>query len=116
MSDAIESARRVLSSRLAEIEAETGKLRSALQSLGGRSATSSSSSAAPKPRRRRRAKRAPHGQRRRQFLAAAKSKPGSSAAELGKVIGISTTQAYALSQRLLKDGEVKKSGKGYKIA
>jgi predicted ArsR family transcriptional regulator len=67
----------------------------------------------PGPRRRPR-KRAPRGQRREQFLAAVSSKPGSTATELGKEIGISTNQAYALGQRLLKDGEVKKSGKGLK--
>lgn len=112
MSDTIESARRVLNSRLAEIETETEKLRSALQSLGTAS-TSDASSPGPKARPRHRAKRAPRGQRREQFLAAVKAKPGSTAAQLGKEIGISTNQAYALGQRLLKDKEVKKSGKGF---
>ena len=116
MSDAIQSARRVLESRLAEIDAEAGKLRSALRSLGGKSTASTSSSAAPKPRRRLRSKRAPRGQRRQQFLAAAKKRPGSTAGEVGKEIGISTSQAYALGQRLLKDKEVKKSGKGFRLA
>lgn len=116
MSDAIQSARRVLESRLVEIDGEAAKLRSALQSLGANSARATLSSTAAKPRGPKRTKRAPRGQRREQFLAAAKKAPGSSAGELGKAIGISTNQAYALARRLLKAGEVKKSGKGYKVA
>ena len=45
-----------------------------------------------------------------------KASPGATASELGRTIGISTNQAYALGQRLLKDGEVKKKGKGYRTA
>ena len=114
MPDAVDAARRVLESRLKEIEDEAGKLRSALTSLG---AASSKPARAPERRTTIRAgKRAPRGQRRQEFLAAVKASPGATAAELGKMIGISTNQAYAVGQRLLKDGQLKKKGKGYRIA
>jgi hypothetical protein len=117
MPDAIDAARGVLEGRLEEIESEAAKLRSALQSLGvERTAPASGRGPKPKRRKRRGAKRAPRGQRRQEFLAAAKQSPGATAAEIGKQLGISTNQAYALGQRLLKDGEVKKKGKGYRSA
>jgi hypothetical protein len=117
MPDAIDAARGVLEGRIKEIDAEAAKLRSALQSLSGSSATPAARPG-PKPKRRggRAGKRVPRGQRRVEFLAAARASPGATAAELGKTIGISTNQAYALGQRLLKDGEVKKKGKGYRSA
>lgn len=118
MPDAIDAARRLLQSRLEEIDIEAAKLRAALQSLGVKRTTTATRRPI-KPGRRpaiRAAKRAPRGQRRKEMLAAAKNSPGATAAELGKTIGISTNQAYALARRLLKDGEVKKQGKGYRLA
>jgi hypothetical protein len=106
----------MIEARIAEIDGEAAKLRSALGSLAVTGPASSSRSVTLKSRRAPRKKRAPRGQRREQFLAAVRKAPGSGAAELGKAIGVSTNQAYALSQRLVQGGEVKKSGKGFKPA
>jgi hypothetical protein len=114
MTQGIDGARTLIESRLREIEDEAGALQRALGSLG--EGASKPKAAMPKRRRRKGAPRAPRGQRREQFLAAVKGKPGSTAAEVGKAIGVSTNQAYALGQRLLKDKEVKKSGKGFRLA
>jgi anti-sigma factor RsiW len=116
MPDAIDGARGLLEGRIKEIESEAAKLRAALESLRGGTAPLRRPGAKPKRGGRRAAKRAPRGQRRKEFLAAVKASPGATAADLGKTIGISTNQAYALGQRLLKDGEVKKKGKGYRSA
>lgn len=116
MPDVLDSARSLIESRIAEIDDEAEKLRSALTNLGsgGRPARVSKAKA-PSPRRRK-GKRARRGQRREEFLAAVKSNPGAPAADLGRAMGVSTNQAYALGQRLLKDGEVRKSGKGFRPA
>lgn len=114
MKQGIAGARELIESRLREIEEEAGSLRRALVSLGGNAG--GGSTGMPKPRRRKGGRRAPRGQRREQFLAAVKAKPGSTAAEVGKTMGVSTNQAYALGQRLLKDKEVTKSGKGFRLA
>jgi hypothetical protein len=114
MPEAIDTACRVLETRLAEIEAEAAKIRTALDGLGSPKRRPASP---PRPRKVTKAgKRAPRGQRRTEFLSAVKASPGATAAELGKTIGISTNQAYALGQRLLKAGDVKKKGKGYRSA
>lgn len=112
MTQGIDAARSLIESRLREIEEEAESLQRAMGPLAGVGATAP---ARPTRRRRRGARRAPRGQRREQFLNAVKAKPGSTAADLGREIGISTNQAYALGQRLLKDKEIKKSGKGYRI-
>jgi hypothetical protein len=114
MTQGIDGARALIESRLREIEDEAGSLRSALVNLGD--GAGSKKGPTPKRRRRKGGRRAPRGQRQEQFLAAVKAKPGSTAADLGKEIGVSTNQAYALGQRLLKAGRVKKSGKGFRLA
>lgn len=117
MSEAIEGARRVIEARLGEIEDEAAGLRDALAGLGGnaprprrpkRSASDPAKAGARKGRR-----RAPRGQRQKEVQAAARKQPGSTAADLGRAIGISTNQAYALCKRMLKAGDLKKQGKGY---
>ena len=115
MSEVLESVRSMIEARIGEIDAELAKLHRALASLDGDGTRSDTRTATRrhKPRRR---KRAPHGQRREQLLAALRRSPGASAAELGREIGISTTQAYALAQRLVADGEIKKRGKGYRAS
>jgi hypothetical protein len=114
MSEALKRASRIIEARIAEIDAEAAKLRGALASFAG----------APAPRGRAKTKqpkrsggqRAPHGRRREHVLAAVRKSPGASAAELGREVGISTNQAYGLAQRLVKDGEIKKRGKGYRAS
>src|SRR4051794_12203907 len=113
MSEAIESARRVIEKRLNEIEDEASGLRQALGGLGG----STAGPVRPRPgtgtKARKARRRAPRGQRQKEVLEAAGKQPGSTAAEVGRAIGISTNQAYALCKRMLKSGELKKKGKGY---
>jgi hypothetical protein len=121
MSEAIEGARRVIETRLSEIEAEATGLRDALRSLGGGAAgrpgrPKPSIAARAKAGARKRRRRAPRGQRQKEVLEAARKAPGSTAADLGRAIGISTNQAYALCKRMLKSGELKKKGKGYAAA
>ena len=86
MPDAIEAARRLLEDRLAEIEAEAAKIRTALQSLGSKGAVPRARPPAKPGRRptKRPRKRAPRGQRRQEFLAAVKKSPGATAAELAR--------------------------------
>lgn len=120
MSEAIAGARQMIESRLEEIEAEASALKEALESLGGGARTAAggtrSASAAARPRTAKGRRRAPRGQRQREVLAAARKQPGSTAADLGRAVGISTNQAYALCKRMLKSGELKKKGKGYAAA
>lgn len=133
MPDALDAARQLIQSRLADLDAEAKQLRGALTSLGegttqkrrpGRPRKSPATPAAatatpPKrraPRKRKSAKRAPRGRRREQFLAALQKSPGAKATEVGKEIGISPNQAYTLAGRLQKDGAIRKRGKGYRVA
>jgi hypothetical protein len=115
MTQGIDGARKLIESRLREIEDEAGSLQRALTSLCPDVGATATPPARPRRRRRKGGRRAPRGQRREQFLAAVKANPGATAAEIGKTVGISTNQAYALGQRLLKDKEIKKSGKGYAL-
>jgi hypothetical protein len=118
MSDAIESARKLISDRLGAIEAETGKLRRALGELGERDG---SAPAAPKPRRkraagkRRRRVQAPRGQRREQLLAAIKAKPGARTSDLAAEIGIAPGQVSALLAKAREDKLIVKQGAGYAL-
>lgn len=120
MSEAIEDARQLIETRLGEIEGEAAGLRDALAGLGGdvarpgrpkRSPSRPAKAGARKGRR-----RAPRGQRQIEVLEAARKDPGSTAADLGRAIGISTNQAYALCKRMLNAGDLKKQGKGYVTA
>lgn len=119
MSEAIEGARRLIEGRLGELEAEASSLREALGNLGaggGRPRRQGGDGGgATSPRRARTRRRAPRGQRQKEVLAAARKEPGLTAADLGRAVGISTNQAYALCQRMLKAGELKKKGKGYAV-
>ena len=113
MTDAIQGARDLIAARITEIHTEEQKLRAALTELGGEAAPVHRPRKAG-ARKRKARKRAPRGQRREEVLAAAKKMPGASAADLGREVGISTNQTYALVQRLLKEGQLKKQGKGYR--
>jgi hypothetical protein len=132
VANAIDDARSLIQSRLADLDAEAKSLERALASLGdggkarrrgpGRprkaAAAATSAPANPKrsaPRKRKRAKRAARGQRREQFLAAVKAKPGARVSELAREIGISPGQGHALAKRLHKEGAIRKRGKGYAL-
>lgn len=114
MSEVLESARRMIGARIGEIDAEVTRLRGVLANLDGGEGIGGTTATGRRKARRR--KRAPRGQRRQQVLDGVKKSPGATAAELGREIGISTNQAYALAQRLVKDGKIKKQGKGYRAS
>jgi hypothetical protein len=127
--DTIESARQLIQSRLADLDAEAKSLERALASLGegvaakrrpGRPRKRASVAVAPpqpkRARRKRKGKRAPRGQRREQFLAALAKSPGAKVSEIAKQLGISSNQAYTLARRLQKDRVIRKSGKGYRLS
>jgi FaeA-like protein len=111
VSEAIESARKMIEARLRELDAEAQRLARALHSLG----ESAPSKRRGRPRRKA-AKRAPRGQRRGQFLAALEKSPGAKATEIAKELGISANQAHTLARRLHKQKAIRRSGKGYRLA
>ncbi len=115
MSETIEQARRLIEARLHEIEAEVTRLAEGLKTLGGgpspRARRKDSKGGKRRPARKQRAAR---GLRREQFLEAVRKAPGAKASEVAKEIGISANQAYSLARQLVKSGEIKKSGKGYR--
>jgi hypothetical protein len=133
VSKAIDDARNLIQSRLADLDTEAKSLERALAGLGEGSsppprrpgrprkspATPAAATATPAKRRasrkRKSATRAPRGQRREQFLAALQKSPGAKATEVAKAIGISANQAYTLAGRLHKEGAIRKRGKGYAL-
>jgi len=116
VSNAIEDARKLIAVRLDDLESEAKGLETALASLGeGGSANGRRRKSAPL-RRKRKAARAPRGQRREQFLATLRQSPGAKATEVAAQLGISASRAYALAGRLQKEGAIRKSGKGYRLA
>jgi predicted Rossmann fold nucleotide-binding protein DprA/Smf involved in DNA uptake len=118
MSDTVEAARKLIADRLSAIEAEAGKLRRALESLGERDGAAPAS---PKPRRkrgpgkRRRRAQAPRGRRREQLLAALAARPAARPSELAAEIGISAAQVSALLAKARTEGLVVKDGAGYSL-
>jgi DNA-binding transcriptional ArsR family regulator len=126
MPDVLDDARALIESRLAEIEAEAGRIERALAGLGEGSAAprrgpgrppSSAASAPSKsrrgPRRRPSSKRAKRGQRQEELLAAIKKMSGASPAELADAIGVSQSQAYGLIRKAEAAGQIEKKGQGF---
>ena len=130
MSDAIDDARSLIQSRLAEIETETRRLERAAASMGEGSRrsrrrasrpTSSAPSRPSRPKRRpsqeRKApRRAARGQRRDELLAAVKATPGARPSDLARRIGIKPTQVHALIAKARGEKLVVQSGKGYALS
>jgi hypothetical protein len=118
MPDTIDAALKLITERLATIEAEAGQLRRTLASMGETHGVAPPSA---KPRRKRgpgkcrRRAQAPRGQRREQLLAAIKAKPGARQAELAAEIGISPSQVSVLVAGLRKEKLVVKQGAGYAL-
>jgi hypothetical protein len=119
MPDAIDAARKLITDRLRELEAETKALERALGSMGD---TDGSSTRARKPRRkrgaakaRRRRAKAPRGRRREQLLAALAAKPGARPAELAAEIGIAPSHVSALLAKARAEKLVVKKGTGYEL-
>ncbi len=111
MADVVEQARRVIETRLHELEAETRRLRNALTSLGDRRP----STARRRTKRQTATRRAPRGQRQKQFLDAVKKNPGAPVSEIAKDIGVAPQQLYPVARRLHEKGEIRKQGKGYAV-
>jgi predicted Rossmann fold nucleotide-binding protein DprA/Smf involved in DNA uptake len=109
MQDVLSEARKVIETRLHELENEARKLRGVLANLDG---------GKPARRRRRRrsaTRRAPRGQRQQQFLAAVKKNPGAPMSQIAKDMGVAPQQLYAIARRLHQKGEIRKRGKGYAV-
>jgi hypothetical protein len=91
MSETIDAARKLITDRLRELEAEAGRLQRALKSMG----ESDRSRATPKPRRkraagkRRRRSQAPRGRRREQLLAVIGARPLSSPPRSASLLAMS---------------------------
>jgi hypothetical protein len=130
VSETIDQARRLIESRLAEIEAEARELERAVASLGGKSTSPRGrrpgKAATDDPRatrdtkrtsrsRRGATKRAARGERRVQLLAAIEATPGARPSELATVIGIRPTQVSVLIAKARSENLVVKSGKGYAL-
>jgi hypothetical protein len=118
MSETIDAARKLISDRLRELEAEANHLERALKGIGE---SDRSRSAAPKPRRkraagkRRRRSLAPRGRRREQLLAAIKAKPGARPSELAGEIGVSPSQVHGLISKARAEKLIVKKGAGYAL-
>lgn len=118
MASTIDAARKLITDRLVELEAETRKLERALAGIGE---TDRPRSASSKPRRKqaagraRRRSQAPHGQRLKQLLAAIKAKPGSRPSELAAMIGIAPGQVSVLLAKARDEKVIIKKGAGYAL-
>jgi hypothetical protein len=132
VSKPIDDARRLIESRLAEIEAEARRLERAVVSLGEGSPSRRRHSGRPRrseakadpappspgrraPRGRKAGRRAARGQRRVELLAAIKASPGARPSELAKSIGIRPTQVHALIAKARAEKLIVKSGQGYAL-
>jgi hypothetical protein len=121
--EAIDRARTLIQTRLAELNAEARDLERALASLGeratprrrpGRPKKAATTPAKAKPRAARKRKSA-KGQRREQLLAAVKANPGARPSELARAIGVKPAQAHNLIAKARKEKLLVKKGKGYAL-
>jgi hypothetical protein len=137
MPDHIDRARRLIESRLAEIDTEARQLERAVAGMGEGSvrrrgrprrprkpaatvASAAPAPAGPKPRRGAGGKsdggkRASRGQRRAELLVAIEAAPGARPSELARSIGIRSTQVHALIARARAEKLIVKSGQGYAL-
>jgi hypothetical protein len=127
--DPIDDARKLIQSRLTEIEGESKQLLRALASLGegirqqSRRASKShragttapTKSKRPPASRRQAGKRAARGQRREELLAAIRASPGARPSELAKVIGVRPTQVSVLIAKARAEKLIVKRGDGYAL-
>jgi hypothetical protein len=109
MPDTTEDLRRLLSTRIAEIDAEMATLRAGLRTLGE---AAPRPDAAKKTKSRRRTvarsgksrKRAARGQRRAQVIEAIRNSPDGSVADLARTIGIAPSQAHKIVSKFREEG------------
>lgn len=131
MPDTIDDARRMIESRIAEIETEARQLEPALAHLvgsqgtgprrrrargkGTRTSTSPTPATPRKGSPQKAGKRAARGERQRQLLAAIEANPGARPSELARSIGIRPTQVSVLIAKARSEMLIVKSGKGYAL-
>lgn len=108
--DAIDQARQVIETRLAELKKEAARLETALRDLGKtRPRGGSAGTSKRTPARRREPRRA------EQFKRVLARNPGAAVSEIAKKIGISSQQGHGIAKRLREKGEIKKQGHGYAV-
>lgn len=117
MADFLNTARRDIESRLADLRDEIRRLESALAALTDRGRGTArgrgSTRRAANGRRRRRGRRAGGGTRAAQAERLVKSNPGITISELAKKMGITPNYLYRVMPQLEKDGKVRKRDKGW---
>lgn len=127
MPDTIDEVRRLIQTRLNEIDAETKVLERAVAAIGEGSASPPPRRSSPatdppsSPPKRRRPKaastrRAPRGRRREQVLAAIEADPGARPSQLATTIGIRPTQVSVLLAKLRAEKLIVKDGEGYALS
>jgi CRP-like cAMP-binding protein len=113
----LDTARRDIESRLADLRDEVRRLESALTALTDRRAGSGRRRAATRRagdgRRRRRRRRAGGGTRAAQAERLVRANPGITISELAKRVGITPNYLYRVMPQLEKDGKVRKRDKGW---
>jgi predicted Rossmann fold nucleotide-binding protein DprA/Smf involved in DNA uptake len=112
--DAIDTARALIDSRIRELEAEASRLRGALERLGGQSSSSHAAGRrdAHDSARESVRMRAARGEREAQLLQSLKDNPGYRVSEHAEHLGIASSQAHALLARLRSQGHVEKTQRG----
>jgi predicted Rossmann fold nucleotide-binding protein DprA/Smf involved in DNA uptake len=116
MTDKLEDARKLLTDRIAELDAERDQLTKALERLqdvgtparAGRSAARSRGGV-----RRSRGKRAPRGEREKQLLASIKADPQRRVSDHARRIGVRPQQLYPILNRLIEQEKIEKAGGRY---
>ena len=117
MAEFLDTARRDIESRLADLRDEVRRLESALTALTDRRQKPGRARGARRRasngRRRRRGRRAGGGTRAAQAERLVKDNPGITISELAKKMGITPNYLYRVMPQLQKGGKVRKRGKGW---
>jgi predicted Rossmann fold nucleotide-binding protein DprA/Smf involved in DNA uptake len=115
---AIQEARRLIESRLQELDGERDRLIEALRSLPDSAPTAQTRpprNARKQARRGAKAssKRAGRGERQRQFISEITATPGATMTEIARRMGVAPQQLYPIARRLESEGAIVKNDKGY---
>jgi hypothetical protein len=113
VADTLTEARRLLRTRLAELQGEMKQIERALENLDGQRR-------GPRRTRRSRARgtahpRAGRGRRQQAFLKAVQENPGIPTKQLAEKIGVSPNRGYGLARKLRDQKLIRKQGKGYRV-
>lgn len=111
----VDSALATLKKELVEVEAQAGRLKTAIAALES-GAKTKAKGIVRKGKVSTDGGRAPRGQRRAQVLDYVKANPNSKPSEIAKAIGVNPTQVSTLLRGLKEDKQVKKTAKGYSAA